>query len=126
MKHKLWYAIIDGGDGSSSVYWFPSERLARFYYKYDMEIHLGEYAEDPVHCFSYEAPNPIKVEFDYTKEELLKQLRKDLKDEISYQAKRDNDDDFNYQPGIDTLKPLLKKLEAMKDPKGGAINESDG
>jgi len=121
MKYELWYAVINGGDGSASVYWFPSEELARFYYEYDLEIHGEGYAEDPVSCLCYEADKPVKIRYDYTKTTLLKQLKTDLKDEIGYQAGRAAGE-FDYQPGIDKLKPLIETLKKIKDHGDGRKN----
>ena len=114
MKYKLWYVVINGGDGSANVYWFPSEALARFYYEYDLDIHEAGYSEDPVSYLYYESDTPIKVKYDYTKGTLLKQLKTNLKDEMGYQKKR-KFLEFAYQPGIDKLRPLIKILELLKD-----------
>ena len=111
MKHKIWYSVQSGGDGSAYPEFMESEGLC----KIDQEYMDENWAEDCSGCLVIESDSPIKVLNLTTIDEVIKEIEEKLNEDYMKKYKAQG----KYPEWFERLEGKLAAVKALKNANLG-------
>lgn len=98
MEHKIWYSVINGGDGSAYPVFMESEKLCEIDQKYMDE----GWGEDCTGCLVVESDSPIIVKGLVTIDTVIQEIGEELAE------------DYNSEREIEILNRKLLEVQALR------------